>query len=254
MADENADQNGEAASGNVRIPPYISFQTFLTFMKDLKTNGMPPQIDKSVMSKLAGGMQGQLKMGLRSLGLIDGDKPTERFAVLVEALDTPQFDPLLLQLLKDSYPYVFALDLMSATPTMFAEAFKVTGAKEDVSRKCRTFFLHAAKRAGVPLGTRILTGSVPRAPSTGARKKAKVKAPEIPADTVTANEDKAKAKKSGKDHPLVDGLLMTLPDPGKKWDVDGRISWLRMAAFIFENIYDGKGSIKIEPEKKAAAE
>ena len=169
-------EEGVSEQGGLRIPPYISFQTFLTFMKDLKTNGLPPQIDKSVMSKLAGGMQGQLKMGLRSLGLISGDVPTPRFAALIEALETPQFEGLLLNILKDTYPYVFALDLMTATPTMFADAFKVTGAKEDVSRKCRTFFLHAAKRAGVPLGTRLLTGSVPRSTNgTSKRRKAKPK-------------------------------------------------------------------------------
>ena len=83
MADEASEQQvgGEAPTANVRIPPYISFQTLLTFIKDLKTNGLPPQIDKSVMSKLAGGMQGQLKMGLRSMALIDGDKPLHRVSV-----------------------------------------------------------------------------------------------------------------------------------------------------------------------------
>jgi len=258
MADETVEQqqNGETVAGTVRIPPYISFQTFLTFTKDLKTNGLPPQIDKSVMSKLAGGMQSQLKMGLRSMGLIEGDKPTDRFAALVEALDTPQFEPMLLELLKDTYPYVFALDLMTATPTMFADAFKVTGAKEDVSRKCRTFFLHAAKRAGVPLGNRILTGSVPRTPSNGAKRKSKASKPmpEVPESKDGSSNTKPDTKVLGKDHPLVTGLLMTLAVPGKKWDVDARVSWLRMAAFIFENIYDGKGGITINAEKKTAAE
>lgn len=172
-------QGGEAQGGAHRIPPYISFQTLLTFLSELKTNGMPPQIDKSVLRRFSGGVQGQLKMGIRSLGLIDGDAPTDRLKAMVDAHETPAFDPLLLDILKDVYPYVFALDLQTATPTMFADAFKVTGAKEDVSRKCRTFFLHAAKKAGVQLGTRILTGSVPRGPANGtSRRKAKAAKPE----------------------------------------------------------------------------
>jgi hypothetical protein len=239
---------GTTPEAGTKVPPYIPFQTLLTFIKQLKADGLPPQIDKSVLSKFSGGTQGQLKVALRSMGLMDENKPTPDLEALVEALETPEFPGLLLNLLHRTYPYVFALDLMTATPTMFADAFKVTGAKEDVSRKCRTFFLHAAKAAGVPLGNRILTGSVPRAPSNGPRRKAK---PKKEPDVTTA-EDRGETKlkdekKSGKDHPLVDGLLMTLPDPGKKWDVDARISWLRMAAFIFENIYDGKGSITIEP-------
>lgn len=163
-------------------PPYISFATLLTFLKALKTDGIPPQIDRSVMSKMPGGVQGQMKLALRSLGLMEGDAPTPNMAKMVNALDTEEFESVLLERLWATYPYVFKLDLTTATPTMLADAFKVTGAKEDVSRKCRTFFLHAAKRAGVPLGNRLLTGSVPRNPSNGTRKKrkAQAEAPPLP--------------------------------------------------------------------------
>jgi hypothetical protein len=125
------------------------------------------------LSKLSGGVQGQMKLALRSLGLMEGDTPTPHMAKLVNAIDTPEFEPVLLERLQATYPYVFKLDLTTATPTMLADSFKVTGAQQDVLRKCRTFFLHAAKRAGVPLGNRLLTGSVPRTPSNGPRRKKK---------------------------------------------------------------------------------
>jgi len=176
--DRNETHEGGATDAAVgtRIPPYISFQTLLTFFAELKTNGLPPQIDGSVLRKFSGGVQSQLKMAIRALGLVDGAKPTTALELIVDAYETPQFEPLLLEILKATYPYVFELDLMTATPTMFADAFKVTGAKEDVSRKCRTFFLHAAKRAGVPLGQRILTGSATRSTSSGTvRRKPKAK-------------------------------------------------------------------------------
>ena len=166
MSEENGGQGASAS-----IPPYIPFQTFLTFLKQLKTDGLPPQIDKSVLSKFSGGTQNQLKVALKSTGLMDESRPTDDLATLVNAYETPDFEPQLKKLLERTYPYVFAIDLMTATPTMFADAFKATGAKEDVSRKCRSFFLHAAKRAGVPLGNRILTGSVPRAPTNGTVKR-----------------------------------------------------------------------------------
>ncbi len=173
-ASEDATAAPDQSAGTVRVPPYISFQTFLTFLSELKTNGLPPQIDGSVLKRFAFGIQNQLKIAVRSLGLLDGAKPTPTLISLVEAYETPQFEPLLLELLKANYPYVFSLDLMTATPTMFADAFKVTGAKEDVARKCRTFFLFAAKRAGVPLGQRIQSGGVPRATlNGGSRRKTK---------------------------------------------------------------------------------
>ena len=169
-------RTADASGSTARIPPYISFQTLLTFFAELKANGLPPQIDGSVLRKFSGGVQSQLKMAIRALGLVDGAKPTTALEVIVDAYETPHFEGLLLEILKSTYPYVFDLDLMTATPTMFADAFKVTGAKEDVSRKCRTFFLHAAKRAGVPLGQRILTGTTTRAaPAAGLRRKPKAK-------------------------------------------------------------------------------
>jgi hypothetical protein len=46
-----------------------------------------------------------------------------------------------------------------------------------------------------------------------------------------------------KNHPLIQGLLLTLPRPGDDWDIDGRASWLRMGASIFDMIYKGSGGI-----------
>ncbi|MGV6873454.1 hypothetical protein ACUSIJ_12280 [Pseudochelatococcus sp. B33] len=168
---EEIEQVGDIASAS--IPPYIPFQTLLTFLKQMKTDGLPPQIDKSVLTKFSGGTQNQLKVALKALGLMDDNKPTDDMATLVDAFETSEFEPTLRRLLERTYPYVFKIDLMTATPTMFADAFKVTGAREDVSRKCRTFFLHAAKQAGVPLGNRLLTGSVPRNSGNGTRKRRK---------------------------------------------------------------------------------
>lgn len=174
MAQDGGAEN--AGSGTSRLPPYISFQTLLTLLTELKTNGMPPQIDGSVLKRFSGGVQGQLKMAIRALGLVEGDKPTPRMAELVKAHETADFEPLLYEILKETYPYVFALDLGTATPTMFADTFREAGVKgDDVSRKCRTFFLHAAKRAGVPIGPRIATGSIPRL-SNGSATERKAKA------------------------------------------------------------------------------
>jgi hypothetical protein len=210
-----------------RTPPYISFQTLLTFLKALKTDGLPPQIDKSVLSKLSGGVQGQLKIALRSLGLMgDGDKPTDELALMVEAFETPDFEPLLLERLKATYPYVFALDLMTATPTMFADAFKVTGAKEDVLRKCRTFFLHAAKRAAVQMGPRLQTGSVPRAPSNGSGRR-KARAGKMKDEGVEGEAGQSSAGSAAKTPPasFQDRLLDKFPTFDPTWDAELQKAW-----------------------------
>jgi hypothetical protein len=169
---QDMEDTTESGGARSRIPPYIPFSTLLTFLGELKTNGIPPQIDKSVLRRFSGGVQSQLRLAIKAMVLVDDSyRPTPRLAEMVEKHETPDFEAVLAAVMREVYPYVFKLDLMTATPTMFADAFKETGAKEDVSRKCRTFFLHAAKRANIPLGQRILTGSVPRTASTNTRKK-----------------------------------------------------------------------------------
>ncbi|MFN3630487.1 MAG: hypothetical protein ACK4XK_10615 [Casimicrobiaceae bacterium] len=41
----------------------------------------------------------------------------------------------------------------------------------------------------------------------------------------------------GRQHPLIQGLLMTLPEPGKEWPSQDRANWLTMASSIFKMIY-----------------
>lgn len=60
---------------------------------------------------------------------------------------------------------------------------------------------------------------------------------------------------TGKNHPLIQGLLLTLPPPGEKWPTDGRAAWLRMAASIFDMIYTGSSmpiTIGMPGHEKAA--
>lgn len=57
---------------------------------------------------------------------------------------------------------------------------------------------------------------------------------------------------SGQSHPLIQGLLLTLPEPGSEWDAQGRVDWLRMAGSIFTMIYKGKAAqIRIELSEKS---
>jgi hypothetical protein len=54
-------------------------------------------------------------------------------------------------------------------------------------------------------------------------------------------------------HPLIKGLLQTLPKPGTEWDVQGRLDWLNMANSILKMIYTGgktPGEISLEIKVK----
>ncbi|HRK62952.1 MAG TPA: hypothetical protein PLN53_01070, partial [Terricaulis sp.] len=164
-------------TAGVRTPPYVSFQTFLTLIEDLKTNGLPPRIDRSVLKRFSGGVGGQLQVALKSLGLADeGNLPTERLARMVDGYGTEAFKSVLRECLAIGYPFLESFDLKNGTPSMFAEAFrKATSAREDVLKKCRRFYIYAAQFCGVDIGPRLTAGAASpttRASSGGYKRRA----------------------------------------------------------------------------------
>jgi hypothetical protein len=155
-------------------PPYTSYRTFKTFIEDLHEHDVPSRIDRSVLTRFSGVVGTQLMHALRFLGLIEDDgRPTERLKGLVKAHGTGNWSERLLELLRHEYAPMFAIDLETATPSHFSEAFrKAFPAADAVVQKCVTFFLYAANDAGVKISGRVLKGRKPRS-LTPRRKPAK---------------------------------------------------------------------------------
>jgi hypothetical protein len=145
-------------------PPYTSYRTFKTFIEDLHERGVPSRIDRSVLTRFSGVVGTQLMHALRFLGLIEDDgRPTERLKALVKAHGTGHWPEKLQELLGQEYAPMFAIDLETATPSHFNEAFRrAFPAADAVVQKCVTFFLYAANDAGVKISGRVLKGRKPR--------------------------------------------------------------------------------------------
>jgi Family of unknown function (DUF5343) len=155
-------------------PPYTSYRTFKTFIEDLHEHGVPSRMDRSVLTRFSGIVGTQLMHALRFLGLVEDDgRPTERLKGLVKAHNTSDWPQTLLATLGDEYAPMFAIDLATATPSHFNEAFRrAFPAADAVVQKCVTFFLYAVNDAGVKISGRVLKGRKPRS-LTPRRKSAK---------------------------------------------------------------------------------
>ena len=156
---------GSDQAKSVRTPPYTSYRTFKTFIQDLHEQGVPSRIDRSVLTRFSGVVGTQLMHALRFLGLIaDQGRPTSRLKELLDAHGAGRWPEKLLELLREEYAPIFAIDLEAATPSHFNEAFrKAFPAADAVVQKCVTFFLYAANDAGVKISSRVLKGRKPRA-------------------------------------------------------------------------------------------
>ena len=174
-------------------PPYTSYRTFKTFIEDLHEHGVPSRIDRSVLTRFSGVVGTQLMHALRFLGLIEDDgRPTERLKALVKAHGPGSWPQQFLELLRHEYAPMFAIDLESATPSHFNEAFrKAFPAADAVVQKCVTFFLYAANDAGVKISGRVLKGRKPRS-LTPRRKPAKPAFAHLPTNNFEAGPQRLK--------------------------------------------------------------
>jgi hypothetical protein len=157
------DTKTEAATG---IPPYIPFDTLVTFIERLKQTTVPTAIDKSMMDKVAGGVQTYLLAAMRFLGLTEGklNEVTPSLDKLVESHGTAGYKGTLAEIIKEAYaPVVQNLDLAKATQKQLDEKFSAHKLDGVLRERAIRFYLKGLTAAGIPysphLGKRKARGS-----------------------------------------------------------------------------------------------
>lgn len=159
------------------LPPYTAFPSFKTALSVFKNVIVPDRVDRSVWIKnFSGSVVTQMLTTFKFLGLISNEGvPTPRLRTLVDALGTEQWPSELRAVLQSAYAPILASDLEKVSATQFNERFRQAyKAEGETARKCMTFFLQAAREAGIALSPFLLSGSKPRAASgAGVRRKAK---------------------------------------------------------------------------------
>ena len=219
---------GSEQARSARTPPYTSYRTFKTFIEDLRRQGVPSRIDRSVLTRFSGVVGTQLMHALRFLGLIaEQGRPTTRLSALVKAEGAAEWSAKLLELLRQEYAPMFAIDLETATPSHFNEAFrKAFPAADAVVQKCVTFFLYAASDAGVKISPRVLKGRKPRL-LTPRRRHAPQAAPTA---ELAANSQNQPAPPRAEGHKPSEMLLMYL-DPNEMDDEQQTAVWTMLKYF-----------------------
>lgn len=164
-------EHEHAGEGQRATPPYIAFQSLKTLSKDMKEHGVPDRIDRSVLTNFSGSVGGQIITALKFLGLTKPDNSTtDRLKSLVDSYDTGAWSSNIADVTRDAYSDIFKLNLETASPAQFTEYFRKTHpAKDDVLRKCITFFLNATREGNIPISAYIMKNKKPRSAPTKKR-------------------------------------------------------------------------------------
>lgn len=155
------------------VPPYVSWATVVNKITQMERDGVPARIDGSYLVGMAGGTQNQFKQALRSLGLIDeSDRVTP---TLVDLVNRPDDRPVLMgNLLRERYASLTDLGA-NTTHGQLDEVLAAYRLGPETRRKAASFYLAAAKFAGIPLSPHLRAGRV-----TGSRRAAGVRARRVP--------------------------------------------------------------------------
>ena len=146
-------------------PVYVSYSTLETLLDWIKDMAVTPsRIDRSLWQhKFAGSTGVQLMAGLRFLRLMEADAPTNGLDELARA-DRDGRKTMLADVLRQTYGGSFVDDLPRMTPKMLDEHLRTLGTTDATHRKAVSFFVNAAKSAGISMPMAIQKRARIRAP------------------------------------------------------------------------------------------
>lgn len=146
---------------------YSSFGTFQTTLDHFGAVGIPNLVDRHTLPPtLSGSSRYEVLGTLRFFGLVD-DKGKPNVPLLQKLIDQDTRRETLASLLREHYQGLFDLPLATAGPGEVKKWFAENSGASTAAR-AQTFFLSAAKLAGIQLHTlvaqsaRVVTGSVKR--------------------------------------------------------------------------------------------
>lgn len=158
----------QAGSSRVPTAPYPAFHSLKTLCKYLKEHNVPGRIDRSVLTSFSGAVGSQVITMMKFMGLTDeASVPQDDLHELVAAYDTDAWPSVLERIVRRSYAPMFSINLETASPSQFSEHFRrCYPAADEVSRKSSTFFLNAAREAGIKISPYVMKNKKPRSAPT----------------------------------------------------------------------------------------
>jgi hypothetical protein len=135
-------------------PPYMSFQTFWKFIKELGAKPLPPRIDRSLMASKSGTDQANLTMALSSFGLVDDESNVLPLLQQLTSADEEGRKTILADMVSRNYVGPMEVSRNNGTSKDLESVFRdnyPSIASADTRRKSVTFYLHAAREAGLDL-------------------------------------------------------------------------------------------------------
>lgn len=193
-------------------PPYTSYKSFETLIGELRTHEvLPDVIDRSLglLRKRSGSEQAALIAALKWFKLIDASGARTKLLDEYVAADEGASKVLLKAMVEDSYVAITdgSFNLKTATTQQMTDKFREYEISGSTLSKCISFFLAAAREAGIQVSPHVKAPVV----STSNKRKAK-QTPATPPPQVTTDTHHAPRQPKGHDDSMIS---IPIPIAGK---------------------------------------
>jgi Family of unknown function (DUF5343) len=227
--------------------PYAPPATVLSMIEGFRDRGLQTPFTIEVLTRagVSESLAPRTLQSLKLLDLVDGSgEPTQRFTDLAKAPQA-EFADRLAAVLHAAYQDVFKfVNLEVDDYQRVRDAFRHYKPRGQQERMV-TLFLHLAHEAG--LTDEIL--KPPRAKGSSATKavraRLRVTEPRQVVDVARSVQEVPKAElepptpsPSSGQHPLIRGLIQSLPESGSEWPRRSREAWVRAALANFDLVYE----------------
>ncbi|MEO8092916.1 MAG: DUF5343 domain-containing protein [bacterium] len=227
--------------------PYAPPAAVLTVIEGFRERGLQTPFTLEVLTKagVPESVAPRTLQALKLLDLVDGDgEPTQQFSDLARAPQS-EFPDRLAAILHGAYQDVFKfVNLDEDDYQRVRDAFRHYKPRGQQERMV-TLFLHLCEVAG-------LVDSIPKreraARPASAKTKTRVRRqPRVKPAASSASDPKPQAAEieftpspapSSGQHPLIRGLIQSLPEAGAEWPQGSREAWVKAALANFELVYE----------------
>ena len=232
-------------------PIYASYLTFTNLLDWLREIGtIPSRLVRSFWGQRFSDDSGaRLMSGLRFLGLLEGDTPTERLEELALASDEQRREPLT-QLLRDVYGSDFIDSLPRSTPKLVDERLRELGTTDSTHNKARSFFINAARAVDLQMQPQVTKQARLRSPVSkkNSSKQKKTTEDQQHIDQHVEVPRQAKTGRAAPLHPALAPLLQDLAVKGPVWDVRLASRWKATWSQVLDYAYPVAGDDEVVGE------
>ena len=219
-----------------RKPAYIAFKTFLTAIETFE-QGMPPTIERSVWHTFSGGLQSHTLNAFKFLGLVDEKGAPQPILQKIVHAKGEERKAILKEIIDNKYSKALQLGRNNASFQQLQDHFRASGITGGTLEMAVRFFLDACNYTGEKTSPFWA-----KAKKTMRRsRKAEVgKTNEHPPLGQEPPPPTAPGKSPSGLHPMLEGLIKELPEPGTELNAQKREALKKYFDVILDIMYVNK--------------